>query len=45
VAGLKSRDWKRQVRDVAEQHQSTRDKWGEKRALLQKIRTKKREFW
>lgn len=45
VAGLKSSDWKRQVRDTAEQHQRARDKWGEKKALFQKIRAKKREFW
>lgn len=45
VAGLKSGDWKRQVRDVADEHQRSRDKWGEKKALLQKIRAKKREFW
>jgi len=45
VAGLKSSDWKKQVGSVAEEHQRARDKWGEKKALLQKIRAKKRVFW
>ncbi|KAF9643383.1 hypothetical protein BDM02DRAFT_3191751 [Thelephora ganbajun] len=45
VAGLKSSEWKKQVRTVAEQHQRARDKWGERKALLQKIRAKQREFW
>ena len=45
VAGLKSSDWKSQLRHTAVQHQSARDKWGEKKALLQKIRVKRREFW
>lgn len=45
VAGLKGSDWKKQVRGVAEQHQHARDRWGDKRALLQKIRAKKRDFW
>jgi len=45
VAGLKGSDWKKQVRDVAQEHQRSRDKWGEKKALLQKIRAKRKEFW
>ena len=45
VAGLKSGDWKKQVKDTAAHHQRDRDKWGEKKALSQKIRAKKREFW
>jgi len=45
VAGLKSSDWKKQVRNVAMEHQRARDQWGEKKALLQKIKAKKREFW
>jgi hypothetical protein len=45
VAGLKSSDWKKQVRNVTTEHQRARDKWGEKKALLQKIKAKKREFW
>lgn len=45
VAGLKNSDWKKQVRSVAVEHQRARDKWGEKKALLQKIRAKKKEFW
>ena len=45
VAGLRSSDWKKQVRSVSMEHQRSRDKWGEKKALLQKIRAKKREFW
>ena len=45
VAGLKGSDWKKQVSNVAQDHQRSRDKWGEKKALLQKIRAKRREFW
>lgn len=45
VAGLKSSDWKKQIKKVAEEHQRSRDKWGEKKALLQKIRVKRKEFW
>jgi len=45
MAGLKSSDWKKQVRNVASEHQLVREKWGEKRALLQKIRAKRRDFW
>ena len=45
VAGLKGSDWKQQTRSTAEEHQRARDKWGERRALLQKVRVKKREFW
>jgi len=45
VAGLKSSDWKQQVRNVTEERQRARDRWGEKKALLQKIRAKKREVW
>jgi len=45
VAALKGSDWKKQVRSVAQEHQRSRDKWGEKKALLQKVRAKKREFW
>lgn len=45
VAGLKNSDWKKQVRNVALEHQRARDKWGERKTLLQKIKAKKREFW
>ena len=45
VAGLNSSDWKKQVRTVSEEHQRPRDKWGEKKALLQKIRVKRKDFW
>ena len=45
VAGLKNSDWKKQVRNVTQKHQRSRDKWGEKKALLQKIRAKRRVFW
>ena len=42
---MKSSDWKKQIKKVAEEHQRSRDKWGEKKALLQKIRVKRKEFW
>jgi len=45
VAGLSGNDWKKRVRNTAEEHQRARDKWGEKKALLQKIKAKKRDFW
>jgi len=45
VAGLKGSDWKKQVRNVAQEHQGSRDKWGEKKALLQGVKAKRREFW
>jgi len=44
VAGLKGSDWKKRARNVAQEHQRSRDKWGEKKALLQKIRVKRRVF-
>ena len=45
MAGLKASDRKKKVENVAKEHQRSRDQWGEKKALLQKIKAKKREFW
>ena len=45
MVGLKDNDWKKQVKNTAEHHKRDGDKWGEKKALSQKIRAKKRDFW
>jgi len=45
VAGLKKSEWKKKVRGMAAAHEQIRSQWGERKSMIRKVQTRKREFW